>query len=429
MKKLARFSLLFLIILVSCSFLPDGSQTAIIWTDRPEFAFYAEYFNAAQDQYKVEIYFHNFPAQELKDSGAGINLLNFIANNEETPQPDIIAGSWLKSDATRLVFKPLDRQFKRNVIRNSDFYPRLLTMGNIDGKQFLLPVSFNAPMVIFARGTGEHLSNLFTIGFDEMKTLGKGYNAMTRGAYTQMGFSPSWDANFLFITATLFNASFRASEPLSWNTGALDQAMQFAYDWACEANTSIQSVDDFIYKYFYTPPAKLVLSERILFTCMDSNNFFILAEEQQNNLDFRWLAENNTIPLVEDTVYLGMIKRGKAPKAAEAFLAWFFSMDTQRGILERSRQNRLFEISFGIGGGFSAMRPVTEQVFPQFYQGLLGHMPPGEFLSPANTLPGNWMALKERVIFPYLLDRSRQPDREGLYPLERRLSDWQRVNR
>ena len=89
----------------------------------------------------------------------------------------------------------------------------------------------------------------------------------------------------------------------------------------------------------------------------------------------------------------------------------------------------MIETSFGIGGGFSALRPVTEQIFPRFYPDLLGHMPPENFLTPSNILPGNWLILKERVVLPYLHDRARQPDREGIYPLERRLADWQRVNR
>jgi len=161
---------------------------------------------------------------------------------------------------------------------------------------------------------------------------------------------------------------------------------------------------------------------------MDSGSFFTLAADQQNNLDFRWLAEQEIIPLTEGAIYLGLTKKSKAPKAAEAFSRWLFSADTQRYLLERSRKNRLAETSFGISGGFSAMRPVTEQIFPQFYQVLLGHMPPAEFLSPANILPINWMAMKERVVLPYLHERSRQPNEEGVYQLERRLTDWLRIN-
>jgi len=89
----------------------------------------------------------------------------------------------------------------------------------------------------------------------------------------------------------------------------------------------------------------------------------------------------------------------------------------------------MLETSFGIAGGFSAIRPVTEQVFPQFYPDLLRHMPPQDFLSPPNILPSNWMEIKQRVILPYLHDRARHPNNADLIPLERRLADWQRLNR
>ena len=397
---------------VSCP--AGGNTTAILWSDRPEFALYCEYFNASQDQYKVETRYYDFPAQKLADPGV---------------IPDIVAGSWLKSASTRAFFRPLDKLFKGSAFLQNSFYSRLLAMGNIEGKQYLLPVSFNAPVVIFARDRGERLSNPFTIGFNEMKKLGKDYNAETGGVYTQMGFSPAWDDNFLFMTATLFGVSFREASPLAWDSAALDRAMDFAHEWTIEANTGIQAVEDFTFKYFYNPPAKLAITGRILFTCMDSDVFFTLEEDQRNSLDFRWLAERNTIPLAEKSVYLGLAKKGRAPKAAEAFLRWFFSMETQRGLLEKSRQYRMIETTFGIGGGFSAMRPVTEQVFPQFYPGLLGHMPPEDFLSPANILPGNWMSLKERVVLPYLHERSRQSGSADITQLERRLSDWLRVNR
>jgi hypothetical protein len=402
----------------------------MLWTDHPDFAIYAGYFNAAQDQYRIETRYYDFPAQKLSENGA---------------HPDIVAGSWLKSASTRAFFRQVDSYFRNGVLEQNAFYSRLLAMGNIDGRQYLLPVSFNAPMIVFARDRGAQLSNPFTIGFDEMKELGKRHNVVTNDVYSQMGFSPAWDDDFLFLAATLLNASFREADsaaeaanrrfadsppdPLAWDSAALDRAMGFAYDWTCEANSGIQAVDDFTFKYFYDPPAKLAISGRILFTCMDSDSYFTLAEDQRNNLDFRWLAESETIPIAERSVYLGLPKKGKGPKAAEAFLRWFYRADTQRYFLEKSRQNRMAEISFGIGGGFSAMRPVTEQVFPQFYPGLLGHMPPEDFLSPANILPSNWMALKERVILPYLHDRARQPTSDGLYQLEHRLADWLRVNR
>jgi ABC-type glycerol-3-phosphate transport system substrate-binding protein len=402
---------------------------AVLWSDRPEFALYGEYFNSAQNQYKVETRYYDYPAQKLADVFSGIKTPDFLKTGSKRDAPDIVAGSWLKSASTRVYFKPLNGYFKDKSLEKEAFYSRLLSMGSIDGKQYLLPVSFNAPMVIFAIDRADQLSNPFTVDFNEMKKLGKSYNAETRGVYTRMGFSPVWDDNFLFVTATLLNASFREAEPLAWDTLALERAMEFIFEWINEANSSIQAVDDFTFKYYYNPPAKLALSGRILFAYMDSDDFFTLAEDQRNRLDFRWLAEKNTIPLNEMSVYLGLVKKGGTPKAAEAFIRWFFNTETQRGLLEKSAQLRMRETSFGIAGGFSATRPVTEQAFPQFYPDLLRHMPPQEFLSPPNILPSNWMTLKERVVLPYLHDRVRQPNNSDLLPLERRLADWQRLNR
>jgi ABC-type glycerol-3-phosphate transport system substrate-binding protein len=396
----------------SCSLVTGGNRTVSLWTDRPEFAIYGEYFNTTQDEYKVEIRYFDSPAQKLAASKA---------------HPDIVIGSWLKSASTRVYFKSLNSYFNSKVLSADAFYPGLLAMGKVGDRQYLLPVSFNAPVVVLARDKGERLSSPFTIGFDEMKRLGKDYNIERNGVYTRMGFSPLWNDNFLFITATLFNADFREADPLSWNTAALEQAMSFVYDWTHEINTNNQAEEDFTFKYFFDPPVKLALSGNILFTSMDSDDLFTLSGEHWENLDFRWIAEHNVIPLTEGSVYLGLPKKGKAGKAADAFVRWFFQEETQRLLLEKSKDNRMRETVFGISGGFSALRPVTEQVFPRFYPGLLGHMPPAEFLTPGNILPGNWTLLKEQIILPYLRSRARASERA--LPLERRLADWYRVNR
>jgi len=385
----------------------------VLWTDSPEFAFYTEYFNNAQNQYRVQVRYFDSPARQL------INTAEY---------PDIVAGNWLKSASTRVFFRPLDSLFDNKNLSKSAFYPRLLAMGNIDGKQYLLPVSFNAPVLVFSKDRAELLSNPFTVGFEEIKKLGKDYNRESRGVYTRMGFSPAWDSNFLFIAATLFDVSFREASPLAWDAQALERAMDFAYEWTCSINSSVQAEDDFKFKYFYEPAARLVLSGRILFTYMNSDDLFTQAEERRNDLDFRWITERNTIPLSEDAVYMGLAKKGKSPAAANAFIRWFYQTGTQTQFLEKSRDNRMFEASFGIGGGFSALRSVTEQIFPQFYPELMGHMLPEEFLSPASILPWNWTALKEHSILPYLHERARRPNNDDILPLERRIADWYRLN-
>jgi hypothetical protein len=349
---------------------------------------------------------------------------------EKQAPPDIIAGSWLKNASTGIQFRVIDNFFGVNKLSRAVFNYNLLAAGRIERHQYLLPVSYNVPAIIFSRDKDLETSNPFTIDFEEIKTLSKNYNIESRGNYTRMGFSPIWNENFLFITAVLFDSSFREASPLIWDSAALDRAMNFIYTWTREVNSSNQAEDDFTFKYFYEPPAKLVQSGRILFSYLESNVLFTLNEENRYNLDFRWISENNKIPMTEDIVYLGLTKKRKSTKAAEAFIYWFFTIETQQMLLENKKTNRINESVFGICGGFSALSLVTEQVFPRFYPDLLGRMPPSDYLIPPNNLPNNWFSIKDRVILPYLNDRARV-DQSGKVqpPLERRITDWMRINR
>jgi hypothetical protein len=251
----------------------------------------------------------------------------------------------------------------------------------------------------------------------------------TSGVWSRMGFSPVWDDEFLFITTGLFNANFREGNPIAWDAEALERAVAYIQSWVDDANAGIRQVEDFSFKYFFDPPAKLAASERILFAYMDSSELFTLTEEQRSALDFRWIAEQNKIPVSEDTVFYGICRKGKAKIAAAAFTRWFFQQETQQLLLESSRNMGMNETSFGICGGFSAIRGVTEQVFPKFYPILLGHMPQEQLLSPPNVLPRNWSRIKEQVILPYLHERLHSTGNNAIPSLEQRISDWHMLNR
>ena len=417
--RLFKVFLIFLILIfISC----DTNKTAELWTDRPEFALYANYFNTMQDQYKINVRFIASPGAEL------------TVNSGKKNTPDIIAASRLKTSSMGSMFRSLDNLFGKNKLSKDIFYPILLSIGRIDKNQYLLPVSFNIPLLVFSKDResdlrGFELSNQFTIDFEEIKKLSQSYNVRSRGAFTRMGFSPLWNNNFLFTAAVICGASFREANPLAWDAAALERSMVLINEWANEINTNTQSDDDFTYKYFFEPPEKLLESGRILFSYMESGDLFTLNEESKNNLDFRWIMEQDKIPVSEDSVYIGIPKKAKSLQSARAFIMWFLRIENQRNLLEYSRNYRINESSFGICGGFSALTPVTEQIYPLFYPELLGRMPPSENFILQNILPGNWESIKERVVLPYLSDRARSENAEDIYALERRLSDWMRLNR
>jgi len=394
----------------SCS---DGeSAVAVLWTDRPEFAFYAELFNATQDRYRVEVYHRDFPARAVRDA---------------RKPPDIVVASWLRGAETRAFFAPLDDLVYGEGALEYAFYSGLLAGGNFGGTQYLLPVSFNAPLAVFARGNSPALSGPLAVGLEEMKALGQNFNARAAGAFTRMGFSPTWDDDFLFVMATLLGASFAEANPVAWDSGALAGAGDFAREWIAGANMGVQDSGHFEFRFFTIPPESMILSGRIFFAYMDSARFFTIAEDRRRGLDFRWIAERDAIPVAESAVYLGIAQGSRSP-AADAFVRWFFRADTQLALLERSHKFRQMETSFGVAGGFSALRAVTEQFFPGFYPELLGALPPEDFFVPANALPSDWAAMKRQVVVPYLRERA-EGAADATIPLESRVADWARLNR
>jgi hypothetical protein len=406
--------------LIALLFLSCNDKKIVqIWTDRPEFALYGDYFNTSQNQYKVTVKYFEFPSAELGREN----------RRKSNSSPDIVVGSWLKNISTGANFKSLDYLFGASKLSRSVFYPCLLAAGRIDRNQYLLPVSFNVPALIFSNDKELEISSSFTIGFEEIKKLSGEYNVLNKGSYTRMGFSPLWSDDFLMITAVLFDSSFKEAYPLAWDAAALNRSMDFVSDWTRQINTDNQAEEDFTFKYFFEPPEKLVQSGRVLFSYMKSSKLFTLSEETRNFLDFRWIMEENKIPIAEDAVFLGIPKRGKSPKAAKAFIQWFFKIENQRLLLEFSKANRINETVFGICGGFSSIGAVSEQIFPRYYPSLLGRMPPSEFLAVPNILPRNWAVVRERVVLPYLHDRARIRRGEETLPLEKRLAEWQRVNR
>ena len=394
------------------------SSVAVLWTDRPDFAFYAGYFNASQDRYKVEVLQRAFPpAARYGESSGKI--------------PDIAVAGYLRGALVREYLVPLEPHLETEGGFTEAFYPSLLSAGNFDGKQYLLPVSFNTALIAFDSANENLLSGPLTVGLDEMTQLGLSFNRTSGGRFSRIGFSPSWDGGFLFTAASMLGADFEEARPLSWNGEALGLAMDRMREWDTAANGETGNIADFTFRFFTVPPAAMLLSGRILFAYMDSSSFFTLNTAQRESLDFRWLAGNERIPLTEDTAYLGLTKAGRAPKAAWAFVRWFFDSETQLEMLEKSRQFRQMETSFGIAGGFSSLRPVTQQFFPRFYPALMGRIPPEDFLVPQGPLPGDWPAMKEQAVLPYLKDRAMPQPEAGSTgaSLEARLAEWVRLNR
>jgi ABC-type glycerol-3-phosphate transport system substrate-binding protein len=395
------------LILASCGS-KKQNDIAIIWTDQADFASYAELFNKDQSRYHIVVEYRENPAGAL------------IAAKET---PDIVIGPWLKGEKARSRLEPVDYLFNELRISAKLFYGPLLDLGNVGGRQYLLPVSFNMPAIIFSPDRRNLVPNDFALSLDEIKSISREYNVRQKGQYTRMGFSPRWDREFLYITAQLFNTRFEEdSHLIKWNASSLSEATDYLANWTKTSNSTSRAEDDFQFKYLYDPPYKLVTGGRNLFSYIPSDALFTLPQDKLQNVDFRWITKDGKAAVSDGIIYLGICKKARNLDAAEAFLIWFFNEKTQKRLLVRSRDLGVLKRSFGISGGFSALKPVNEKAFPLLYPSLLGHLPPADSLLVPKILPNNWEVLKREIVIPYLADAVSDSGTKD--SLHERIDEW-----
>lgn len=398
--------------LSSCSRDDDG--ITVIWTDQAEFASYTELFNSTQDRYRVVVEYKENPAEAL----LGAKKL-----------PDLVIGPWLKGEKTRTRLIPLDYLFTELRVSSKAFYRPFLDLGSVRGRQYLLPVCFNMPTLIFPSGTVGLEDDDFSLSLDRIQKISRDFNSQKDGTYSKMAFSPRWDPEFLYSAAQLFNAKFEEDTPLfSYDEVALQKAVTYLKTWTDTINDSPAAEDDFQFKYLYDPPYKLVMKGKNLFSFMTSDELLVLPQDKLQNIDFRWIDRDGQISVTDKIIYLGVCRNAKHLEAAEAFISWFFDEKNQKAMMERSRAMGTMEQTFGISGGFSSLVAVNEKSFPLFYPSLLGHLPPKDNLAVPKILPNNWELCKAEIVIPYLEDAVRARNGVAVKSLDARIAEWIRAH-
>ncbi|WP_455381194.1 hypothetical protein [Salinispira pacifica] len=385
----------------------SDQNTAILWTNQPEFAAYAETFNAQQDRYRVLLVYKANPAVD-------------IATTSE--RPDLVVGEYLRSQRVRRSFSSLNGLIGAQKIDPASFYAEALKTGRWGGDQLLLPVSFDLPAVMFRKGAVPAGDDSFFVSLPELKKLAKPFNKEENGSYVQLGFSPHWSGDFLYSFARLSGADFRedANGKPVWNAAALNGALEAVHTWIDESNGGSEADTAFKDRYVYEPPEVLLAQHRIEFAYVDATSYFQTAESKRQDLDFRWIAADGRVPVLENMVFAGIPSRARHRRAAEAFLTWFFQRKTQAKLLE---ENRLKQITtFGISDGFSALSTVNELDMPHQYPQLIGHLPTDFNLLFPPALPRNWRQIKDEVVKPWLVAAA--GTKEPSASLEEQIKSW-----
>lgn len=381
----------FLFSFISCSNKKQTTNRIVIWTDNAEFAQYTEYFNSTHTQDKAVLIYKENPAAALPPA------------KDELP-PDIIVGSWLRTEGTQKYFKSVDYVFDTKKLTSSMFYPQLIDAGKVKNRQYLLPVSFNLPAIIFANENKKLVPDGYTLSLDQIRSTASEFNKKNKkDAYTRIGFTPTSNSDFLYLITKLKGVNFHEEKnQIVWNDFRLDEATSYIKDWVNKENTSAQVEQDFAFKYLFMPYYRQVGIDRTLYAYTTSDQLFKVMKDQTLDIDYRWVAQDKMIPAEDSLTMMGIYKTARNQVGATEFMVWFCQSETQQQLLERKNKLNLQTERFGIAGGFSAVRNVTEHILPVYYTPLLSNLPPAQMIQVPPKLSAYWTNYKSQVVEQYL---------------------------
>lgn len=388
----------------------------VIWTDNSEFAPFIEIYNKNHRQKAILVYKENIADNLPPEPG-------------ELP-PDIIVGALLKNSRIKKNFVALDFLFNRKYLSSNDFYKTLLKYGTFGQHQYLLPVNFNIPAMIFSTENENLIKDNYTISLEELRESGAAFNKKNKkDNYTAIGFAPQSNTNFLYTTAQLLGANFREDKnnSFTWNKDSVDETIRYLKEWISTENTSPQVESDFVYKYLSETPDKQVTSGRTLFSFVTSDKLFSMSAAQLAKLDFRWLNHNGLIPIEDSMISMGIAKHTKKALLASEFISWFFTTETQHIFIERKIKTNLDTTQFGIAGGFSSLKDVNEHILPVYYPAMLTNIPQAGTFTVSDKKPTTWNKIKYRIIIPYLSEAVQAEDGKTVASMEERYSDLKKL--
>ena len=356
-----------------------------LWSDRAELAAYVDAFNAAGGPVKVELTYSPRPGAQLL---SGVEA------------PDLIFGSGLASPELHRLLAPLDRLLA-NRLAAHEYFPELLAAGAAGGRQLTLPFSFNLPVVVFARAATPPGIDQFLLSVEELRRLAEEFD--TRAPQPgSVGFSVLWNEGLIYLLAQARGAGFAATED---GTVVIDQARLAAavgsvHDWLSAGPGGVAGHQRFADTYLHRPLYQLVLEGRILLFVTDIASYARLPEHKRELLDFRWLAVDGGIPVLEGYRSFAVPAAAGNPSGAGLFLRWISQPEIQAHLLGAA--NFKWLRGFGLAGGFPALRDVSERILPRSHDFLIGRLPDANLLRVPAPPPVDWAAARRELVGPWL---------------------------
>lgn len=349
-----------------------------VWTSESSIVLYTAEWNKTHST-KISVLYKPFPLDELSTT---------------RDPPDIIIGTWLRNKETKKEFYCLDKLFGKSALsplQSETFYEKVLDAGKIGREQYLLPISFNVPVVLL----GEESKATQTIDLEALK----GH------------FMAQSSDDFLYFFTKARSASYIETAkrkgdflPFGYNGEALDKAISQLKTWA-EAFGGVEKEREFVYKWLRIPDEKKLTSGKAQFAYTTSDK--VLPGEKT-----AFITIDGELPIEDNLLMMGLLKRGNNKMGAMKVAEWFFKEDVQKSFVELAKNTNSDIKVFGVAGGYSSVKALNSGVFPR-----------NATFRTFEQKPRNWEALKRAVVIPYIKDALQSSDGK-IFPMSARYNQW-----
>lgn len=383
----------------------NRSEPVRIWTSEPAIADYVSLYNADREGAPVEV--------RAIERGSGYRELS-----ESERTPDLIIDRHLVKPAARSIFETVDGLTDDS---GGSYYRSLLEGGRIEGNQYLLPLSFDVPAVMFAEAWEPPQDDRRTIDLIELREAAAAFNAIADGRAERLGYSPLWQDDFLRAAIDMFGVRFRSGpdEMPLWSRDGLQEMLEFLERWSAGENEGAETELDFQRRYLVAPGNRAVQNGIAGFWYTTAASYYSLPDAERTGLDVRWLSRDGVLPVGDRVLYAGVPRAAENRSGARRLLRWLTEEAVQSRLISASARNH--EPKFGFAGGFSALHAVNERVLSETHPEMTGRVPVNAELRRPDVEHPLWPRMSGEIIVPWLANALRGEEQPALRD---RLEGW-----
>jgi hypothetical protein len=208
-----------------------------------------------------------------------------------------------------------------------------------------------------------------------------------------------------------------------WDAQLHDQGFQIIRDWQNRWNNGPEEEQLYVERFLYEPWFRLLDTGRVLAVYKPSQELFSWYFFEEENWDFRWVAdEHGDLLALENVVYGGIPISARRRSEAQNLLNWLHDPTVQVQLVQDKLDHKVD--TFGLFGGFSLHQETNERIAQEIRPILMGRIPDPSTVQIPAPRPRYWDEAREQVVEPFLTNAVRRNNPPDGAALAQSLARW-----